>query len=155
MSTIADYVGRTIDVLAYDGAVARGEVQLEQTLALDGQSGKICTGIQKLGQRFLIELLTERTTMPFRPTRGTDFMYEARIGRFRTQIDVYTAMSRALVDLRRNLQAEESDSDPDDERYLGAEIISVEYVPGEAKIWLRVYSQDANAVAILPISVTL
>lgn len=150
-----DYTGRLIDVLAYDGAIARGEVLLDQTLAQPAESGKICTGIQKLAQRVLLELLTERGTMMYLPDRGTNFMYEARTGCFRTQLDIYGAMSRALVDVRRNLRLEESSSDSDDERYKTAEIIQVVYTPGEAKIWVRVHSQDDNAVGLLPISVTL
>lgn len=153
--TVLDYAGRTIDVLAYDGAVARGEILLDQTLAQSAEGGKICAGIQKLAQRFLLELLTERGTMTYLPERGTDFMYEARTGRFRTQLDICGAMSRALVDVRRNLRLEESNTNPDDERYKSAEILQVVYTPGEAKLWIRVFSQDNNAVGLLPIRVTL
>ena len=72
MSTVADYVGRTIDVLAYDGAVPAGEVLLEQIMAQPGEGGKIATGMQKLAQRFILELFTETGSQLYFPNRGTE-----------------------------------------------------------------------------------
>ena len=66
MSTVADYVGRTVDVVAYQGSGLGGERQLTQSLGReeDGK-GQINTGIVKLGQRFLLELLTEQALCSF------------------------------------------------------------------------------------------
>lgn len=155
MSTVADYQGRTVDVSAYQGMKAKGEVKLLSVLAEDGTGGRICTGIQKLVQRFIIELFTEKGSIPYMEQRGTGFMTEARLGYLRTQIDIFAAFSRALSDLKVSLSVAESSDDPADERFFHAEIISIEYAAGNAKIFTRIYSLDSAAKAILPISVSI
>ena len=155
MSTVADYAGRTVDVVAYQGSALNGEQLLAQSLGDANGDGRICTGIVKLGQRFLLELLTEQGSMKFLPVRGSTFMTEARLGYFRNQVDVLSALSRALVAIKRNLQAEESDTDPDDERFGTAAITNIEYTPGEAKIYITLISRAGIATAILPISVAI
>src|SRR5688572_29365121 len=111
MSSVLQYVDRTVDVLAYHGGKAQGTVLLEQALALDGTSGKITAGIQKLAQRFMIELLTEKGSLKYLPNRGTDFMIDARAGRLQTSQDVFASFSAAVVDLKTNLQVEEDEEE--------------------------------------------
>ena len=77
------------------------------------------------------------------------------MGRIRTAVDLRAALARALIDLTRNLQAEETDDDPDDERFLKAEIISIAFVPGEAVVYFRIYSRAEHATFITPIQVAL
>ena len=60
MSEIPKYIGRSIDVLAFRGGQRAGDVLLEQSLADQFSTGEICTGLQKLAQRFILALLTER-----------------------------------------------------------------------------------------------
>ena len=155
MNTVADYVGRTVDVVMYHGSALNEENQLLQSLGDSNGVGKICTGIVKLGQRFTLELLTERGSMQFLPTRGCTFMTEARLGYFRNQVNVLSALSRALVSIETNLRAEESDDDPDDERYGTVIVDSIEYTPGEVKLYLTLVSRANTATAILPISVVV
>lgn len=155
MSTINDYIGRTVDIVAFQGSQPRGEVQLQQALVLPGSGGSISTGIVKLGQRFLIELLTERGSVPHRPARGSTFMVEISAQYIRTVTELYAALARGLIDVRRNLRAEETDDDPLDEQYGGAEIVNVELQAGNAKVFIAVRSRDPAAVAILPIEVSL
>ena len=132
---IEDYVGRTIDILAYfTDNVGTGEVQLEPSLTANNTGGHLTTGIQKLAQRFLLELLTERGSMTYAPTRGSGFMRDARLGIMLTPLDVMTSFSAALTDIRRNLQLEEKDTDPNDERFDRAEIISVALTGGNASV---------------------
>ena len=123
-TTIAAYAGRSIDLVAFQGAQESGEVLLVAALALDGGSGSIVTGIQKLAQRFLLELLTEKGSITY-STRGTNFMSDARLGAWRTSGDVEQSFYSALVDIRRNLILEESLTDPKDERFSSASILSV------------------------------
>lgn len=156
MSTVADYQGRTIDVLAYDGATPAGEVLLEQVMAQPGESGKIATGMQKLAQRFILELFTETGSMLYFPERGTLFLTEARRGLFRTQADVFASFARALVDIQRNLQLEEADTDPPDERYQTARILDVTFIDGVASVRVFITSRAGSArQVILPINVSL
>jgi len=155
MSTVADYVERTVDVVAYQGSEIGGEKLLTQSLGDANGDGQICTGIVKLGQRFLLELLTEQGSMQFLPLRGCTFMTEARLGYFRNQVDVLSALSRALLWIKRNLQAEESDDDPDDERFGTAIITNIEYTPGEAKVFITLISRAGTASVVLPINVAI
>ena len=53
-ASVKDYVGRTVDYLAFDDARARDNTLLTQTLVKAGQSGALITGIEKLVQRFLV-----------------------------------------------------------------------------------------------------
>jgi hypothetical protein len=155
LSTINDYIGRTVDFVAFQGSQPRGEVQLQQVLVLPGTGGAISTGIVKLGQRFLIELLTVRGSVPHKPGRGSSFMGEVQSQYIRTVTELYAALARGLIDVRRNLRAEESPDDPLDEQYGTAQIVNVELQAGNAKVFIAVSSRDPEAVAILPIEVSL
>ena len=89
MTTAVDYLNRRFDVLALQGAQSRGEVLLNQSIFSTGNSGQICTGVQKLAQRWALEFLTIRGSMPFHMSeRGSDFMTWLRHGRIRTEFDV-------------------------------------------------------------------
>ena len=155
MSTVADYAGRTVDVVAYQGSGLGGERLLSQSLGDANGDGRICTGIVKLGQRFLLELLTEQGSMMFLPLRGSTFMTEARLGYFRNQVDILSGLSRALLTIKRNLRAEESDDDPADERFGAAIITNIEYTPGEAKVFITLISRAGAATVVLPINVAI
>lgn len=141
--------------MAFQGSQANGEVQLQQALVLPGSGGAIATGIVKLGQRFLIELLTEQGSIPHRPARGSTFMVEIHSQYIRTPTELLGALARGLIDVRRNLLAEETATDPLDEQYGGASVVSVELQAGNAKVFIAVQSRDPDAVAILPIEVSL
>jgi hypothetical protein len=152
MSTV-QYAGRTYDVLAYDGGQASGEVLLQQRLAAPGEGGKICTGIQKLAQRFLLELFTEKGSIPYWSERGTSFMTEAKAGWLRSQEDVQASLARAIVDVTRNLQTEETGNEPDDERFKSATIASVTYEQDHVRVYLELQSQDSSLSYIVPIAI--
>lgn len=152
----SNYIGRTIDLLAYQGAPGRGEVLAEQTLVRPGQTGQITTGIQKLAQRFLLELLTEKGSIPHLPNRGCQFMTDANAGTFQNQYDVLASFSQALVDITENLQAEESLSDPDDERFDSAEVENISFANGSASVTVRIYSlAGSSREVIAPLNTTI
>lgn len=154
--SVSEYTGRTVDILAYQGAPGLGEVLTLQTLAQTGHGGQICTGIQKLAQRFLLELLTEVGTLAYQPTRGCQFMLDARLGLFQNQYDVLASFSASLVDIQRNLQAEESEADPDDERFDSAEAISVTFQPGDASITAQITSLAGTSRSVIaPLNVII
>jgi len=154
---ISDYLNRTHDLLAYTGGdVAGGEVLLAQALATPDNGGQITTGIQKLAQRFLLELLTEQGTLTYLPGRGCDFMAKARLGNFLTPLDVLAAFSGALVDIRNNLEIEEAESDPDDERFLDAAAESVTLNAGSATLHIRITSRAGNTRKVIaPLNITI
>jgi len=149
MTTAADYAGRKLDVLAFDGATLKGETLLDQVLARPGAGGKITAGVQKLAQRFLLELLTEEETLPYNPSRGCLFMFEARAGYFQTHLDVIGAFARAVSAIRRNLANDETDDDPEDERFASAELKSVSLAAGTARLYVELLSQAGTARTVL------
>jgi hypothetical protein len=151
-----DYTGRKVDVLAFDGATRTGEVLLQQTLAQPGEGGKITAGIQKLAQRFLLELLTKKGTLRYQPSRGTNFLVDADMGYLRTQLDVYGSFARALDDIEQNLLSDETEADPLDERYGGAAIESIATSPGVAKLYVALWSlAGEDRKVTIPITLSL
>jgi hypothetical protein len=154
---IQDYIGRKIDILAYyTEETGVGEVQLKPELAPQGTGGLITTGIQKLAQRFLLELLTEKGSMLYLPTRGCDFMKEARLGYLRTPLDVMASFSAALSDIKRNLRLEESATDAADEKLASAEVLSVSLSGDKASVHVQVLSQAGTTrTVVAPLAVTI
>lgn len=153
---LTDYLTRSADLLAFDGATPSGDAQLTMQLAAPDEGGKLCVGAQKLAQRFLRTFLKDVGSDPFRPTDGTEFMARLRRGELRNQVDVLVAFAEAQLDCRRLLRAEETAADPADERYSLASVESLAISPGYLQIKIRVLSLAGDArTVILPISVTV
>lgn len=151
---IIDYVGRTVDVSAFAGAQESGDQLLTMRLAGPGEGGEVCTGTQKLAQRFLRTLLKEAGSDLFRPNDGTEFMTKLNRGELRNQVDVLVAFAEAQLDCKRLLKAEETDADPDDERYASAVIESLSVLPGSVKLYIRLTSRAGDSrKVILPVSI--
>lgn len=155
MSTAADYLGRTVDILIYDGQQPSGDTLVEPVLAQPGQGGKIVTGIMKLAQRFLMELLTERGSLKYQPLRGTTFMIQANTGGLRTTFDAEQAFQSELIDIKRNLRAEDSPKDPPDERLQDAQIQAVTILQGLVIYHILLTSQAGTTrKVIFPLTAT-
>lgn len=154
MSTVLDYVGRRYDALALPGAQPTGDVQLQQALFNANSSGQICTGIQKLSQRWVLEFMTEVGSMQFLPTRGCQFMRDVRLGHMRTEADVETSFRFSMIDVRQQLVGEESADMAADERYDRAELLAIEISPGMLSLSVRIWSLAGETrEVILPIDV--
>jgi hypothetical protein len=115
MSTIDDYLNKKYDILAFQPGKNRGPTS--QELAAYGGSGLICTGVQKLAQRWVLEFLTPKGTMPYKTQRGCLFIPHLISGNIRTNVDVTAFFSSASVEVAENLKSEESSEDDADERY--------------------------------------
>lgn len=156
MTTLADYRGRQLDVYAFRGPVREGHAALlEMELVGVGQGGQAIAGVLKLAQRFLLELLTDRGSIPFLPDRGTYFLTEARMGGWRTHLDVRAAFARAVSFIRRALRAEERDGAlPDDERFGSAEVLNVQIGPGRVRLDIAIQSASGDGRQVLfPLSI--
>lgn len=126
---LIDYANRKYDYLALQNTHPTRKTRLGLELFNASTSGSICVGIQKLAQRWLLEFMTELGSMPGQPSRGCSFMTAARTGRFLTRVNVVTEFARSNADVRRNLQAEEYEGMPDDERFASAELLGTTVVP--------------------------
>ena len=123
---LADYVGRLYDVNAFQGPKPVGDTLLTQSLfgAAD-ENGTVIVGIQKLAQRFLLELLTIKGSIPFKPERGSSFILAVRQGFIRTDVDVFATFAFALTDVKTNLARDVAVSDPLDEQLQDARILRI------------------------------
>jgi hypothetical protein len=130
MTTIADYAGRTVDVFAFDGVLKDEKTLLTQELFNEEQSGLVCTGIQKLAQRFILELLTDKGSMYGKPDNGTGLLQAYRQGTVRSEMDAAQEWAFAVNDALANMQAEEEETDPDDEKIASIELDSVAFSQG-------------------------
>jgi hypothetical protein len=147
---ISAYVGRTVDMLAFDDAKATGEAKLTQALVQPQQSGALTTGIQKLVQRFLIELLTERGSLEYLPDRGTFFITQVRAGSIRTSQELFVAFSSAELDLRNNLRLEDNAStDPLDEQYGSATLLAASLSGDTASLSIEVTSAAGTSRKVI------
>lgn len=150
--SLADYVNRKYDFLAFQNPDAQKETQLDMQLFSADTSGQICVGAQKLAQRWALEFLTELGSMPGRPARGSGFMLSVRRGTLRTRLDVVQAFYAAALRIRTTLQAEEYANMPADEKFDDVELLDVAFLPGylSLKVKVRSIAGDARPL-ILPI----
>jgi hypothetical protein len=129
MSTIADYAGRTADLLAFQapagGYTPGADQRLGQSLVGPGDGGAVVTGVEKLFQRVLLTLLTRAGTVPFQPAVGTAFLDDAQSGQWRTEADVELSFYAAKLDLVRQVQGLETAADPADERLVTVDLDGV------------------------------
>jgi hypothetical protein len=150
----APYAGRTVDLAAY--AEGPPGTPLVASLAGDAGPGAVVTGVLKLSQRFLMELLTAAGSMTYLPARGCNLVADAASGRWRTVADVGQSYYAALVDVRRTLRGEETDADPDDERFESAPLLGVTLTPGGVDLRIAVTSRAGAArVVVQPLNLTV
>jgi hypothetical protein len=151
--TLADYANRRYDFLALQNIKPTGNSQLGLSLFADDGVSQICVGVQKLAQRWLLEFLTERGSMPGLPERGTDFMTLVRNGQLRTEAAVIVAFNFAAYTARVNLNSEEDATWPDDERLRDAELLAISFLPGYANIRIAISSRAGTSrTVILPVA---
>ena len=120
--------GRTYDLLALQAEPDRpGAQQARMVLVEPGQhTGRVATGLQKLAQRVLLELLTDRGSLAYLPEAGTDLLREVRSGRVRFLSDAIALASRALAQVLARLQGEQLAEDPQEEQLQDLELLSVQ-----------------------------
>ncbi len=154
MATIADYQGRKFDILAFQPA--NGTTELSQSLVSSSDGGLICTGVQKLAQRWVLEFLTPAGSIPYKPARGSSFMDNVRSGKIQNNVDVVAYFSAAEAEIGTNLKNEDSVTDPDDEKYSTASLDGFSLMD-DGKLVLEVTVSSVAGTSrniILPISVT-
>lgn len=148
MSTVIDYLGRTSDLLVFRGTTPGKEVLLQQAVATATDSGSLITGIQKLVQFFLLALLKKRRSMTY-VDDGCNFMLDADYGGWRTVGDVQQSFNAALLDVQRQLQANELPEDPSDERYGSAELLQVIFKTDRVGLYIRLSSLSGTSVTFI------
>lgn len=153
---VSDYARRRFDLLALQGASTLAPVILQQTLFGPQNAGQVCTGVQKLAQRWVLEFLTALGSMPFHmQTRGTDFVTQLQQGRLRTEYDVQSQFSFAELQIRQNLHNEDTADMPLDEQLARAELTELTISNLGIQLSITVVSRAGTSRAvILPIAIT-
>ena len=153
MSTIDDYLNKKYDILAFQPG--KKNAPTDQELAASGGSGLICTGVQKLAQRWALEFLTPKGTMPYKTQRGCFFIPHLISGNIRTNVDVTAFFSSSSIEVAENLKSEETSDDDDDEKYSDVNLDSFS-IGTDGKLTLSVTISSkagSNRSIILPIAV--
>lgn len=145
----SNYNNKSIDLVAFHGVKPTGYAQLRQNLFL-ATAGEVCTGIQKLVQRWLCIFLTPTGSQTFSPTRGTRFMVD--IFTAGTETQVHTIFQLANSDAISQLKAEETVNMPDDEMIKSVKLDSINLYLGRLSLYITIKSKaGAAAQIILPI----
>lgn len=148
----ADYIGRRFDLLALRGAERVGDVLLEQTIFGTDAGGEVCTGVQKLAQRWSLKFLTIRGSMPFLLAEGTEFVGQVRRGELRNEADVEASFQIAAIEVRTNMLNEETDSMHEEDRMGNATLLSIGVFNDWMTLTVRITSLAGNSrQVILPI----
>lgn len=156
MSTIENYAGRYVDLTAYQNAKESGKTLLSQEIFDNDGQGTICTGVQKVAQRFLIEFLTQKGSVTYFPDRGTTFIQQLRFGYLRTDQEIQTAFAEAASDIYKTLKDVESVNDPSDEKYRSAKLLSVATTSDSIQLTISISTEAGTSrQVILPIATTL
>jgi len=159
MSTVADYVGRKVDVLAFRGIFPqlRGKDQiLAQQMVRPGDGGVVTAGIQKLAQKVLLILFTKIGSRLYARSEGTTFMIEAQRGWWRTPADVSQSFYASRLDISRQCRDSEASDDPLDERWGSLELEGVTLSGDKVSLRLSLVSAAGSTYSFLtPIPVPI
>ncbi len=153
----ADYVGRTVDIACFRGIFPDAKEQLlAQELVSSQDYGAIITGIEKLAQSVLIAFLSITGTKQYIPDNGCQFMLDAQRGVWRTVADVIQSFNLSRVDVRRQIQAQETINDPPDELYGGVTLLGVALSGDTVSVRMMVTSQAGSTYTfITPLTVAI
>jgi len=126
-----------------------------EMIASAGTGGRV-KGIKKVVQRYFIALLQDlnpdKPSCGRRQPYGSGFLHTMRAGEMRTEMDVLSSFNLAKVQVRMALQDEETDDDPDDERFTNSSLNKIEITPGIMKLHIRITTRTDSIDVIFPIS---
>jgi len=148
-----DYVGRQFDLLALQGAQPVGDTLLAQTMFSGFDAGEVCTGVQKLAQRWILHFLTERGTMPYNQNDGTDFLTRAKQGAWQVEEDIQEDYEFAAADVDLYMRREETDDMNPEDRFAEATLLELALLPDRSvSLTIQIDSQAGTSrKVILPI----
>jgi hypothetical protein len=100
-------------------------------------------GTQKLCQRYVMELLTEKGSMRFLPHRGCLFLTRLHT-QAKTEFDVLAAFAASKSRIRRNLVSDEHKDTPPEERFADAKLLEIIVLNGYVTLEIAVKSVAGN-----------
>jgi hypothetical protein len=140
----------TIDVYAFRDD---GDVYATQVLADEKDSGRTVAGTNKLAQRFVLQLLTVKGSVPGDDQAGCEFVSRLVQGGVASELDVFTAFNASVGPVVAALQAQETADDPDDERLAGVQVNRLVLSPGHLTLDVTLRTRaDTMATLSLPLN---
>lgn len=111
-------------------------------------NGNTVTAQLKLGQRFVLHLMTPKGSILYRAKQGCNFVNQLRQGRAFTERDVFGAFAASMADVRSNMQGEEASTDPPAERFSRARITQIKVSRGSAIMTVAVQSLASEVLKV-------
>jgi hypothetical protein len=103
--------------MGFDVSAFRVDGKGPATQELAGVSGgDTVEGLDKLVQRFTLQLMSRKNEVPFSSNSGCDFCDRIALGRVATESDIFVAFAASLGQVVTALRAEELAEDSDDEK---------------------------------------
>ena len=157
MSASIDYTGRTVDVLIFQGVAASGNRPVETGF---GDSGFVCTGIQKVAQTWATLFMTDRGSMLNKPTRGSTFFTAVRRGRIQVEADIPAEFALAAEQVSRTMELDAANDGtlPNDERLDSAVLRDYDLFREQSLLRLKVRIKSiagASRVVYLPVPIQI
>lgn len=150
MTVSTNYLNRSVDISIFQGIKSSGVATVNQSLFSNG--GEVCTGIQKLIQRWLINFLMPEGSVKFHPEWGTSFLAEA--GNFKNEIEAATEFYMCNSDACEHLREEETEEMSEDERIASVELNSIIITGDGFKLSVTLNSlAGTSAPLTLPITI--
>ena len=142
----------TYDIAAYQPPDVAGQPYVAG-FSTATSLGRLVTGLEKLAQRFLLELMTESGSIPFATGRGSSFVPSISRGVL-SEIDVQIAFGVAMLQVTSNLQVEETDDDPDDERFANAQVSDMQLLEGGVKLNITLSNRSGQSGSVsIPLNI--
>ena len=147
----SNYIDKPVDLVAWHGPTYVGWSTLSQCLFSDEVKSEVCTGIQKLVQRWLAIFLTPIGSITFDKSRGTSFMMD--IYTCNTEKDIFMTFQLNNSLALDQLAQEERESDtPENEKVKSITLTGISLILGSASLSVKVISQtDEETNIVLPI----
>ncbi len=145
-----DYTGKTNDLLIMH-IVNRSNVVFQF-----GDESKIITGISKLTQMFVKELLTVQGEIKGNPDAGCNFLEDVRTGKIQTEQDVQAYFGLAADTIISRFELTQPEDTPDDERLT--QVILNNFAMETGKLTLNVTLETAAGVSrdiYLPLTIAV
>ena len=118
------------------------------------RTGQLATGALVLVQRVLLGMFTQLGSMAYLPSAGSSFATRLQFGQFASEYDLFTAFTASTRQVKSALQAEESATDPIEERLQDLKLQKLILAPGGVIMTLAITSQS-GALSTLSVPVEL
>lgn len=125
-----------------------------QELAGPGDMGEIITGGAKLAQKYVVILMTEKGSIPYAKTRGSNFIAILKMNGMYTEADFLTAFAGAQLDLSSQLKP--VPTDPPDEQFKKAVVKNITITSDTLLLTIIIFSATAVGLQVtIPINFVL